>query len=103
MPSEKIEARYKELMLGLPNLPDRDLGFRGNKENNEPLRYFGEPQKFDFRAQNHVDICTELGLVDYKRGVKLSGNGFWVYRGLGRKARMGAAQLFHRNAPFERI
>ncbi|MGI6203280.1 MAG: serine--tRNA ligase [Eubacteriales bacterium] len=90
---EKIEARYKELMLGLPNLPDRDLK-PGGKENNEPLRYFGEPQKFDFEPKNHVDICTELGLVDYKRGVKLSGNGFWVYRGLGAKLEWALLNYF---------
>ncbi|HHW25219.1 MAG TPA: serine--tRNA ligase [Clostridiales bacterium] len=79
---EKIEARYRELMLGLPNLPDADL-LPGGKENNEPLRQFGEPKVFDFEPKNHVDLCTELGLIDYKRGVKLSGNGFWVYRGMG--------------------
>jgi seryl-tRNA synthetase len=58
-------------MLGLPNLPDEDL-LAGGKENNQPLRYFGEPKKFDFEPKNHVDLCTGLGLIDYERGTKLS-------------------------------
>jgi seryl-tRNA synthetase len=77
-----VEGEYNALMLGLPNLPDRDLK-AGGKENNEPLRYWGEPRKFDFEAKNHVDLCTDLGLIDYKRGTKLSGSGFWIYRGIG--------------------
>ena len=78
----EVEGEYNALMLGLPNLPDRDLK-PGGKENNEPLRYWGEPRKFDFEAKNHVDLCTDLGLIDYKRGTKLSGSGFWIYRGMG--------------------
>ena len=65
---KQIETEYTNLMLGLPNLPDPDLK-PGEKENNEPLRYFGEPHKFDFEPKNHVDLCTDLGLIDYKRGV----------------------------------
>ena len=77
-----IEAELNGVMLSLPNLPDRDLK-TGGKENNEPLRYFGEPHKFDFEPKNHVDLCTDLGLIDYDRGTKLSGSGFWIYRGMG--------------------
>ena len=85
-----VEAEYNTLMLSLPNLPDPDL-LPGGKENNQPLRYFGEKMQFGFEPKNHVDLCTDLGLIDYKRGVKLSGNGFWMYRGLG--ARMEWALL----------
>ena len=60
----QVEDRYNELMLGLPNLPDPDLK-PGGKENNEPLKYFGEPHHFDFEPKNHVDLCTSLGLIDY--------------------------------------
>ena len=89
----KIEEEYNRLMLGLPNLPDRDLR-PGGKENNEPLRYYGEPHVFDFEPKNHVDICTDLGLIDYKRGVKLSGNGFWIYRGMGARLEWALLNYF---------
>ena len=88
-----VEGEYNLLMLGLPNLPDRDLK-PGGKENNEPLRYWGEPRKFDFEAKNHVDLCTDLGLIDYKRGTKLSGSGFWIYRGMGARLEWALLNYF---------
>lgn len=89
----EVESEYNELMLGLPNLPDKDL-LPGGKENNQPLRYFGEPHKFDFEPKNHVDLCTSLGLIDYERGVKLSGNGFWIYRGMGARLEWALLNYF---------
>ena len=79
---KEVEDEYRTLMLGLPNLPDRDLR-PGGKENNEPIRYFGEKHSFDFEPKHHVDLCTDLGLIDYDRGTKLAGSGFWMYKGLG--------------------
>ena len=90
---KQIETEYMNLMLGLPNLPDPDLK-PGEKENNEPLRYFGEPHKFDFEPKNHVDLCTELGLIDYKRGVKLSGAGFWIDSGMGARLEWALLNFF---------
>ena len=88
-----IEEELNLVMLGLPNLPDPDLK-DGGKENNEPLRYFGEPHKFDFEPKNHVDLCTDLGLIDYDRGTKLSGSGFWIYRGMGARLEWALLNYF---------
>ena len=90
---KEVEAELNNLMLCLPNLPDRDLK-PGGKENNEPLRYFGEPHKFDFEPKNHVDLCTDLGLIDYERGTKLSGSGFWIYRGMGARLEWALLNYF---------
>ena len=88
-----IEAEYKDLMLGLPNLPDPDL-LPGGKENNQPLRYFGEPHTFDFEPKNHVDLCVGLDLIDYERGVKMGGNGFWCYKGMGARLEWALLNYF---------
>ena len=88
-----VEAELSSYMLALPNLPDRDLK-PGGKENNEPIRYFGEPHKFDFEPKNHVDLCTSLGLIDYDRGTKLSGSGFWIYRGMGARLEWALLNYF---------
>ena len=88
-----VEAEYRELMLALPNQPDPDLK-PGGKENNEPLKYFGEPHTFDFEPKNHVDLCTSLGLIDYERGVKLGGNGFWLYKGMGARLEWALLNYF---------
>jgi len=88
-----VETKFNTLMLGLPNLPDTDL-LPGGKENNQPLRYFGEPKQFDFEPKNHVDLCTDLGLIDYKRGAKLSGAGFWIYSGVGARLEWALLNYF---------
>lgn len=100
-----IEAKYTDLMLDLPNLPDRDLK-PGGKENNEPLRYFGEQRTFDFIPKNHVDLCNDLGLIDYTRGTKLAGSGFWIYRGMGARLEWALLNYFmetHLNDGYEFI
>ncbi len=88
-----VESEYSALLLSLPNLPDLDL-VPGGKENNEPIRYFGRELTFDFEPKNHVDLCTELGLIDYVRGAKLSGSGFWVYRGVGARLEWALLNYF---------
>ena len=102
---KEVEVQFTSYMLGLPNLPDNDLK-EGGKENNEPLYYYGEPRKFDFEPKNHVDLCTNLGLIDYDRGTKLSGSGFWVYRGMGARLEWALLNYFidtHLNDGYELI
>ena len=89
----EVEAEYRTLMLSLPNLPDEDL-LPGGKENNEPLRYIGDKHTFDFEPQHHVDLCTNLGLIDYERGAKLAGSGFWIYRGMGARLEWALLNYF---------
>jgi seryl-tRNA synthetase len=78
----ETEACIKEFLLGLPNIPADDV-VGGGKENNEVVREWGEKPAFDFEPSDHVDLVTRLGLVDYERGVKMGGAGFWLYRGIG--------------------
>ncbi|MGM9626606.1 MAG: serine--tRNA ligase [Faecousia sp.] len=94
--AEKLDAvlaEYRTAMLSLPNLPDPDLK-PGGKENNEPLRYFSEPHKFDFEPKHHVDLCLDLGLIDYERGVKLAGAGNWMYTGMGARLEWALLNYF---------
>ena len=90
---DAVLAEYRTCMLSLPNMPDPDLK-PGGKENNEPLRYFGEPHKFDFEPKHHVDLCQNLGLIDYERGVKLAGTGNWMYTGMGARLEWALLNYF---------
>ena len=90
---DAVLAEYHTCMLSLPNLPDPDLK-PGGKENNEPLRYFGEPHKFNFPPKHHVDLCQDLGLIDYERGVKLAGAGNWMYTGMGARLEWALLNYF---------
>ena len=83
---ERLESEHGDLreqidciLLDLPNLPDEDVP-AGGKENNQVLRVWGTPPS---GGRDHVELSERLGLVDYKRGTKLGGAGFWMYRGIG--------------------
>ena len=90
---KNLNADFRTAMLSLPNLPDADL-LPGGKENNEPLRYIGEKHSFDFEPKHHVDLCTNLGLIDYERGVKLAGSGNWMYTGMGARLEWALLNYF---------
>ncbi len=88
-----LNVEFRVAMLSLPNLPDSDL-LPGGKENNEPLRYVGKKPEFDFEPKHHVDLCQNLGLIDYERGVKLAGAGNWMYTGMGARLEWALLNYF---------
>ena len=90
---KELDEQLFQNMLALPNMPDADL-LPGGKENNEPLRYIGEKHSFDFEPKHHVDLCTDLGLIDYERGVKLAGSGNWMYTGMGARLEWALLNYF---------
>lgn len=89
----ELEEQQKSLLLSLPNLPDDDVA-AGGKEQNEPVRYFGEKPVFDFPMKNHVELCESLGMIDYKRGAKIAGAGSWIYRGWGSRLEWALLNFF---------
>ena len=90
---KELNAEFRVAMLSLPNMPDEDL-LPGGKENNEPLRYVGKKPEFDFAPKHHVDLCQDLGLIDYERGVKLAGAGNWMYTGMGARLEWALLNYF---------
>lgn len=89
----RLTAAISDFVAKLPNMPDDDL-VAGEKENNEVIKVFGEKPEFAFKAKNHVDLCTDLGLIDYERGTKLSGGGYWLYRGDGARLEWALLNFF---------
>ena len=77
-----LGEKINTFLEALPNMPDDDV-VAGGKENNKVIREWGKKPDFKFAAKDHVELVTSHNLVDYERGVKLSGNGFWVYKGDG--------------------
>jgi seryl-tRNA synthetase len=78
----QIEGRLHQLLSELPNIPDERVP-AGGKENNSVVRVWGEKPRSIPNAADHVALCQRLGLIDYERGTKLGGSGFWLYTGLG--------------------
>ncbi|MBC8529488.1 serine--tRNA ligase [Christensenellaceae bacterium NSJ-44] len=88
-----LDGKIQGFLQGLPNIPDEDV-VAGGKENNAVLRQFGEKPAFDFEPKDHVTLCESLGLIDYARGAKLGGNGFWIYTGLGARLEWALLNYF---------
>ena len=89
----ELDGKIFDLLACIPNIPDEDL-LSGEKENNQVIRVVGEKPTFDFEMKNHVDLCTDLGIIDYQRGTKLSGGGFWLYRGDGARLEWALLNFF---------
>lgn len=77
-----LEDKIKEYIEKLPNMPDEDV-LPGGKENNKIVREWGNKPQFNFKPKDHMELVKLHDLIDYERGVKLGGNGFWIYKGNG--------------------
>ncbi|MFA5644356.1 MAG: serine--tRNA ligase [Patescibacteria group bacterium] len=78
----KVEEELKDLISALPNIVAEEV-LAGGKENNKVVYTFGEKPVFNFASKDHVELAESLDIVDYKRAVKMSGSGFWIYKGAG--------------------
>ena len=76
-----IEQRIEELLAALPNLPDPSAPDGDTEEDAEVLRVVGEPPQFDFEPRDHLDIGTELGLIEMERAARASGSRFAYLKG----------------------
>lgn len=77
-----IDYNLKNSLAELPNIPDDDV-VAGGKENNQVIYSYKEKPEFDFKFKDHVELAESLDIIDYKRAAKMSGSGYWCYKGLG--------------------
>jgi seryl-tRNA synthetase len=75
------QISYRE--LSVPNLPHDSVPDGSSAEENVEMARFGEQPKFDFEPKPHWELATNLGIIDFAAGAKISGSGFIVYRGMG--------------------
>lgn len=85
------ESRLQDLLLQLPNLPDPSVPLGDGEEENVIGPSIGTPRSFDFEPLPHWDLGERLGIIDFERGVKLSGSRFYVLKGMG--ARLQRAMI----------
>jgi seryl-tRNA synthetase len=79
----EIESKLGGLMLELPNIPDSDTPKGENDNDNITVREVGKKISFDFTPKPHWDIGLDLGIIDFERGVKLSGSRFYILNKAG--------------------
>ncbi len=80
-----LDARLREILSGIPNLPHESVPVGHSAEENVEVRRWGAPPKFDFTPKAHWDLGADLGVLDLERAVKLTGARFAVYWDLGAK------------------
>jgi seryl-tRNA synthetase len=89
----ELSAAIQDTLDRLPNTAHDDT-VAGGKEANVPVYTFGEKPVFDFEPKHHVELVTNLGLIDYERGVKLGGHGYWLYTGIGAEIEWALLSFF---------
>jgi seryl-tRNA synthetase len=78
---EEVDAKLGELVVSLPNLPDPDAPEGLTEEDAVVIREVGERPEFDFEPRDHLEIGTDLGLIDMESGAQLSGSRFAYLKG----------------------
>ena len=82
----QVKAVEKELydkMMQIPNVPNPNVPKGDTDEDNVPVRFWGDPTKFDFEAKAHWDVGTDLGILDFETAGKITGARFTLYKDLG--------------------
>ncbi len=80
---KRIKLELNKLLLSLPNIPDAEVPDGEGEEDNQVIRKWGEPQKFDFPFKDHTILAEALDIIDLKRGAKVSGSGFYYLKNEG--------------------
>ncbi len=79
----EIDERLMNLLLRVPNIPHPAVPAGRDEDDNVVVRSWGELPRFDFEPAPHWQLGEKLDIIDFERGVKLSGTRFYVLKGLG--------------------
>jgi len=78
-----LDEQIEDLLLQLPNIPHPTTPIGKDEGDNPIIRSWGKPKSFNFKPAPHWKLGEDLGIIDFERGVKLSGSRFYVLKGLG--------------------
>ncbi len=79
---KELEDALHGMLIGIPNLAHASVPV-GGEDKNEIVNEWGAPKEFSFKPKSHIDIAQDLDIIDFKRGAKLTGSGFILYKGAG--------------------
>ncbi|HEY5837594.1 MAG TPA: serine--tRNA ligase, partial [Pyrinomonadaceae bacterium] len=80
---DQAEARMRELLSTLPNIPHESVPVGKDESANVEIRRWGTKPEFDFEPKDHVDLGTALGILDLERATKIAGARFAILNGAG--------------------
>lgn len=79
--AKEAQEAISNILMATPNIPDEDVPFGKDEEENVEIRLWGEPKTFDFEVKDHVDVGSTVGGLDFETATKLTGSRFAVMRG----------------------
>jgi seryl-tRNA synthetase len=79
----QVEAELFEKQLYVPNMPASDVPVGPDESHNVEVRRWGEPRDFDFSPKPHWELGEALDIIDFERGIKISGSRFYLFKGAG--------------------
>jgi seryl-tRNA synthetase len=91
----QVDQGLEGAMYLVPNLPHASVPVGPDESENRVLRQEGEPKteaEFGFNPLPHWELGPQLGLIDFERGVKLSGSRFYVMFGMGARLQRALIQ-----------
>jgi len=90
---EAIDYQLKDLLLRVPNVPQSTVPVGKSEDDNIVRQVFGEMKKFDFEPAPHWKLGEDLDIIDFERGVRLSGTRFYVLKGMGSRLQRALIQF----------
>ncbi len=88
----KVDQALLDLMLSIPNLPLLEVPFGEDDSKNEIDEVCGSEPKFDFQPKPHWDLMSDLDIIDFDRGQKISGSRFYILKGDGARLQRALIQ-----------
>ena len=79
----EVETKLRDIMLNIPNIPDKSVPVGKDENDNPEVRRWGEPKTFAFEPKAHWDLGEDLQILDPERAAKVTGARFTFYKGLG--------------------
>jgi seryl-tRNA synthetase len=79
----RVEKELDDILAAIPNILDPRVPDGDDDSQNVVLRVVGEPKTLPFEAKPHWDLGTQLGIINFEEGVKLTGSRFYVLHGAG--------------------
>ena len=90
---QEEDARLRELLAGIPNMPNADVPVGKTSEDNVEVRRWGKPPEFSFAPKPHWELGEQLGILDLERAAKLTGARFAVYWDVGARLERALASF----------
>jgi seryl-tRNA synthetase len=79
----ELEERLQEILMVIPNIPHESVPIGKDETENQMIRKWGEPRRFDFEPKTHDEVGIGLGMMDFEQAAKISGTRFVVMRNFG--------------------